>query len=222
MTARWATFDCYGTLVDWNEGVRRELARLWPSADSEALLARYHEIEPRVQLARAISYRRVLMETLELLAQSEGLPLADDNAAALSDSLPSWTPFPEAPGALAELRRRGWRLGILSNTDPDFLAASLAAIGVPVDATVTARDAGSYKPSHGHWRRFFELAPDARGRHAHVAASLFHDIAPAAELGLSAVWINRLDETSDLPRAAELVDLSTLPEALEELVPPLG
>jgi 2-haloacid dehalogenase len=222
MSDRWATFDCYGTLIDWNGGIRRELARLWPEADSEALLARYHEIEPRVQLGRTIPYRRILGEALELLADSEGLALAPSDAEALGDSLPSWSPFPEVPAALGELRGTGWRIGILSNTDPDLLAASLDAIGVPADVTVTAQDAGSYKPAHGHWGRFFELEPEARGRHVHVAASLFHDIAPAAELGLAAVWVNRVGEASDLPRAAELRDLSTLPEALESLVPALG
>jgi 2-haloacid dehalogenase len=222
MSDRWATFDCYGTLIDWNGGIRRELARLWPEADSEALLARYHEIEPRVQLGRTIPYRRILGEALKLLADSEGLSLAPSDAEALADSLPSWTPFPEVPAALGELRAVGWRIGILSNSDPDLLATSLNAIGVPVDVTVTAQDAGSYKPAHGHWIRFFEREPEARGRHVHVAVSLFHDIAPAAELDLAAVWVNRVGEASDLPRAAELRDLSTLPETLERLVPPLG
>jgi 2-haloacid dehalogenase len=216
---RWATFDCYGTLVDWNQGIRDALAGLWPEADAAGLLARYHEIEPRVQQGRAIPYRRVLTEALELLAADEGLPLAADEAAVLPDSLPSWRPFPEVPGALAELRRRGWRLAILSNTDPDLLEASLATIAVPVDLRITAADAGSYKPAHGHWRRFFEKTGADRARHVHVAASLFHDIAPAAELGLAAVWINRLAETSDLPRAAELANLAALPETLDTLRP---
>jgi 2-haloacid dehalogenase len=113
------------------------------------------------------------------------------------------------------VRERGWRIGILSNTDPDLLAASLQRIGVPVDATVTARDAGSYKPAHGHWRRFGEEVGQEADPHVHVAASLFHDIAPAADLGITAVWINRLGEESDLPRAAELRDLTGLAETLE-------
>jgi FMN phosphatase YigB (HAD superfamily) len=107
----------------------------------------------------------------------------------------------------------------LSNTDPDLLDASLEAIGVPVDLCITAAEAGSYKPAPGHWERFFERSGAERERHAHVAASLFHDIAPSRELGLTAVWINRLGETSDLPRTAELGDLAGLPETLEELVP---
>jgi 2-haloacid dehalogenase len=122
------------------------------------------------------------------------------------------------PGALRELRERGWRLAILSNTDPDLLAASVDAIGVPVDLRITAAEAGSYKPAPGHWERFFERTAADRARHVHVAASLFHDIAPCRELGLTAVWINRLGEASELPRAAELPDLARLPDTLDGLV----
>jgi 2-haloacid dehalogenase len=117
------------------------------------------------------------------------------------------------------LRARRWKLAILSNTDRDFLDASLHAIGVPVDLTVVASEIGSYKPAHGHWRVFFERSAVPRTAHVHVAASLFHDIAPAADLGLTAVWIDRDGETSDLPRAATLPDLATLPDALDALVP---
>jgi 2-haloacid dehalogenase len=160
----------------------------------------------------------VLAESLERVAHREGLELADDDRQALGDSLPTWPPFDEVPASLAELRSRGWRIGILSNTDPAFLDASLEAIGVPVDVKITAAEAGSYKPAHGHWERFFEQTGAERDRNVHVAASLFHDIAPAHELGLRAVWINRPRESSDLPRAAELEDLSKLPETLDDLV----
>jgi 2-haloacid dehalogenase len=216
---RWATFDCYGTLVDWNAGIGGELARLWPEADAGVLLERYHEVEPRVQVASALPYREVLKESLVLLAGHEGLELAAGEGYALAESLPRWPVFPEAPAALAELRARGWRLGVLSNTDPDLLSASLAAIGVLIDLTVTAADARSYKPAHGHWERFFAETDAGRGRHAHVAASAFHDLAPAAELGITAVWINRLAEESDEPRGAELPDLDELPDTLDRLVP---
>ena len=219
MGDRWATFDCYGTLVDWNGGIRRELARLWPDADPEALLDRYHEIEPRVELDSALPYREVLKATLVLLADHEGLTLPEDERYALASSLPSWPVFPEVPGALAELRERGWRLVVLSNTDPDLLAASMETIGVPFDGTVVAGEIGSYKPTHGHWRTFFERFGADPERHVHVAASLFHDIAPADELGIPAVWINRLEETSDLPRAGELTDLSDLPGTLDKILP---
>ncbi|HXV35288.1 MAG TPA: HAD family hydrolase [Gaiellaceae bacterium] len=217
--ARWATFDCYGTLVDWNGGIGRELARLWPDADVEELLHRYHEIEPRVELDSALSYREVLQETLVLLAEHEGLVLPEAERYALAESLPTWPVFPEVPPALAELGARGWRLVPLSNTDADFLAASLAAIGVPFDGSIVAGEIGSYKPAHGHWKAFAERFRPEPGRQVHVAASLFHDIAPAQELGLPAVWINRLGETSDLPRAAELTDLSDLPDTLDRILP---
>ncbi len=219
MTDRWATFDCYGTLVDWLGGIRDTLGDLWPEHDAELLLGAYHEIEPEVQHGRAIAYRQVLTETLEKLAHREGLDLADDERAALADSLPSWPPFPEVPSSLAELHERGWRIAILSNTDPDLLDASLGLIGVPVDLRITAAEAGSYKPAHGHWERFFADTKADRSRHVHVGASPFHDLVPAAELGLAAVWINRLHESSDAPRAAELPDLAKLPETLDDLVP---
>ena len=122
------------------------------------------------------------------------------------------------PPALRQLRKNGWRLAILSNTDPDLLAASLEQIGVAVDVRITATEAGSYKPAHGHWRRFFETTGADARHHVHVGASAFHDLAPANELGLTAVWINRLAEVSEIPRAAELTDLSGLPVTLERLV----
>jgi 2-haloacid dehalogenase len=216
---RWATFDVYGTLIDWMGGIGGELARIWPDQAADQLLHRYHELEPRVEDGRAIPYRQVLAETLALLASEEGLVLPAGEEDALGESLPSWRPFPEVPGSLAELRSRGFKLVPLSNTDPAFLAASLERIGVPVDGQVTAADAGSYKPASGHWERFFDRYEANRENHVHVAASLFHDIEPANRFGLKAVWINRLGEESDLPRAAELKDLSRLPDVLDELVP---
>jgi 2-haloacid dehalogenase len=219
MSERWATFDCYGTLIDWLGGIRDTLADLWPEHDAELLLGAYHEIEPEVQHGRGISYRQVLTETLERLAHREGLELDQDERAALADSLPTWPPFPEVPASLATIRDAGWRIGILSNTDPDLLDASLGLIGVPVDLRVTAAEAGSYKPAHGHWERFFAETGADRARHVHVGASTFHDLAPAAELGLRAVWINRLHESSEASRAAELPDLTKLPETLDDLVP---
>ncbi len=218
MNERWATFDCYGTLVDWMGGIRATLARLWPGEDSSALLERYHSIEPVVQAGRGIPYRQVMAETLAGLAEAQGLAVPPGEEDALAESLPSWPVFPEVPGALAELRARGWRLAILSNTDPDLLAASITAIGVPVDLRVVASEIGSYKPAPGHWETFFRTSGADRGRHVHVAASLFHDVEPCARLGLPCVWINRLGETSDLPRTAELTDLASLPDTLDRLV----
>ena len=216
---RWATFDCYGTLIDWEAGIGGTLARLWPLEDRARLLSHYHGIEPQIQSGSAMSYREVMARALRAVAEVDGLALSRSDGDALGESLPSWPVFPEAPAALAELRSRGWRLGILSNTDPDLLESSLDRIGVAPDLTVTAADAGSYKPAPDHWERFRQRSGSTPEGHVHVAASLFHDIAPAARLGIPAVWINRLGETSDLPRAAELRDLIALPQALDGLVP---
>ena len=219
MTDRWATFDCYGTLVDWMTGIRAEFARLWPDTDADALLTLYHQLEPAAQAGRGIPYREVMAETLASTAAVAGLVIPPGAEDALGSSLPGWPVFGDVPASLAELRRRGWQLAILSNTDPDLLDASLRSIGVPIDLRVVASEVGSYKPAFGHWESFFARTGANRERHAHVAASLFHDVEPAARLGLRCVWINRLGERSVLPRSAELTDLATLPEALEALVP---
>ena len=137
----------------------------------------------------------------------------------MPESLPTWTPFPEVPGELEELRRRGWRVVLLSNTDPDLLDASVRQLGVEVDGRITAAEAGSYKPAHGHWHACYERFGADRSTHVHVAQSAFHDLAPAAELGLPAIWINRLGESSDLPRAAELPSLTGLADELDAIVP---
>ena len=204
---RWATFDCYGTLVDWNAGIRAVLG-------GDELLARYHELEPQVEAELpAASYREVTAE----VARRLDVPAAE--AGAIADSLPAWPVFPEAPAALVEARERGWRLAILSNTDPDLLAASIEAIGVPFDATVVAPEIGSYKPAHGHWLEFFRRTGADRAGHVHVAQSHFHDVVPATELGLRSVWINRLGERRKPAPTRELPDLSRLADTLDELVP---
>ena len=219
MGDRWATFDCYGTLVDWLGGVRETLGRVWPDADGAALLESYMRIEPRVQERGGIPYREVMAETMEGLADELGLVVPEGEADALARSLPSWRVFPEVPSTLTDLRNAGWKLAILSNTDLDLLDASIASIGVEIDERVVASDIGSYKPAFGHWEVFFRRTEAERIRHVHVAASLFHDIEPCAKLGLSAVWIDRLGESSMAPRSATLPDLSDLPATLDRLVP---
>lgn len=220
MADRWATFDCYGTLIDWNRGVGDGLSELWPDVPRERLVGRYHEIEPDVETDGRLTYREVLTTVARRIAREDGLPLAELDADVLARTLARWPPFPEASATLQELRDRGWRLGILSNADPDLLASSIVQLGVQPDVAITASEIGSYKPAHGHWRAFRERTGARPDRHVHVAASLFHDIAPASELDISAVWINRLGERSGIPRAAELSDLSDLADTLEGLVGP--
>ena len=218
---RWATFDCYGTLIDWDGGVGSVLARLWGEERRARLLARYHEAEPQIQAGPggSLTYRQVLTEALARVAAAEGLALPAAAPAALADSLPRWRAFPEVPAALREARARGWRLAILSNTDRDFIEASIATIGVPFDEVVVASEIGSYKPAHGHWRVFAERTGALPGGHVHVGASLFHDAEPAAALGLPMLWINRLGETATVPVARQLPTLFGLANALDAIVP---
>jgi 2-haloacid dehalogenase len=217
---RWATFDCYGTLIDWNLGIRTELERVFGVEAAPRLLERYHELEPQIEAEQYRPYREVLRLTFEELLREEGLQLPEGEAGSLANSLPEWPPFPEVPDALAELRNRGWKLALLSNTDRDLIAASQKQLGVPVDMAIVAEDVQSYKPAHGHWERFFDATTADRESHVHVAASLFHDIAPARELGLKNVWINRLGEEPRPKPDRELTDLSRLPDTLDELVAP--
>jgi 2-haloacid dehalogenase len=140
----------------------------------------------------------------------------DDDA--LAAALPSWTPFPEVRPALEEARGRGWKLAVLSNTDRDFIEASLTQIDVPFEVAIVASEIGSYKPAHRHWLRFFDETGASREGHVHVAQSHFHDIVPANELGLRSIWINRYGEQHEPAPTRELPDLSRLPETLDELV----
>jgi 2-haloacid dehalogenase len=219
VTARWATFDCYGTLVDWNAGIGGELARLFGAGERGQLLARYHELEPELQRDGSLPYREVMARALVTLARERDVELPQHERDALGRSLPTWPVFPEVPGALAEARRRGWRLAILSNTDRDLIEASMRAIGVRIDVAIVAGEIGSYKPAHGHWRVFSATTHATTERHVHVGASLFHDIAPATELGLRSVWINRVGERPGPEPTRELTDLAGLPGVLDDLVP---
>ena len=217
---RWATFDCYGTLVDWNGGIRAQLERLFGVERADELLARYHDLEPEIQTSNpGISYREVLTIALERIAAESGLTLPEGEGSALARSLPDWPVFDDARPALTEAHERGWKLGILSNTDRDLIGASIAAIGVPFDVVIVAGDIGSYKPAHRHWEVYRDRTGAGMATHVHVAQSLFHDVAPAAELGIPSIWINRQAEPDD-PRPAEtLSDLSGLAYALDRLVP---
>jgi 2-haloacid dehalogenase len=221
MTPRWATFDCYGTLVDWNTGISAELGRLFGADASAHLLARYHAVEPGLQSEHPDwRYRDVMAAVLAELAAEQGLDLPEAESDALGRSLPGWPVFPEVRMALSEAQRRGWQLVALSNTDRDFIDASLQAIGVPFERAIVASEVGSYKPAHGHWRAFYESTGADRSRHVHVAQSYFHDIVPARDLGIPSIWINRLGERADREPTRELPDLTGLADVLDDIVPP--
>jgi 2-haloacid dehalogenase len=210
---RWATFDCYGTLIDWNGGIHAELARVFGDDKADEQLHRYHQLEPELEADGKLSYREVMTEAMRRL----GAPAGEEGG--LAESLPSWQPFPEVPAALEAARERGWKLAILSNTDRDFIDASMRRLGVPFELAIVASEIGSYKPGHRHWEAFFEQTSAPRDGHVHVAASLFHDVGPANELGLRSIWINRLGETPGPQPTRELTELAPLPDALDELVP---
>jgi 2-haloacid dehalogenase len=198
---RWATFDCYGTLVDWNAGLEAALG-------SPALIVRYHEVEPVVQTeSPGLSYREVLRESARRLGVD-----ADP-----AETLPGWPVFPDVRPELEEARSRGWRLAILSNSDRDLIEASIASIGVPFDFAIVASEIRSYKPAHRHWEAFAEET--GRLPDVHVAQSHFHDVVPATALGVSTVWINRLGERAEPAPTRELQGLTGLADTLETLVP---
>jgi 2-haloacid dehalogenase len=213
---RWATFDCYGTIVDWNAGIRAELEKLFGVEHADRLLARYHELEPEIQAANpGHSYREVLTVALERLEEEEGLAVPEGETSALARSLPEWPVFEDAHDALTEAKDRGWHLALLSNTDRDLIEASMKAIGVPFDDAIVAGDIGSYKPAHKHWEVFRERRGDVE--HVHVAQSLFHDIAPTSDLGIPNVWINRLGEPDDPRPRRTLVSLAGLADVLDDV-----
>ncbi len=219
MTDRWATFDCYGTLIDWEGGIVAALQSLWPGKSRDEMLAVYHRHEPVIQRDGAPPYREVLARAQAAVAGELGLAVPPGRERTLPESLASWPAFPDTAAGLAAVKARGWRLAILSNVDPDLIASSLPKLGVAFDLVITRAEAGSYKPAPGHWDEFFARSGADRSRHVHVAASLFHDIEPAAAMGMPAIWINRKGETSDLPRRAELTTLAGLADALDREVP---
>ena len=189
------TFDCYGTLIDWECGIGdafEAAARVdGVTLDRAAVLAAYHEIEPVVQAERYRTYREVLTLTAQRVAERLGWPLAARRAAFLAESVPAWPPFADTNAALQRLAA-AHRLAILSNIDDDLLAGTRKHLGATFEFVVTAQQVGSYKPAPAH----FTVARQRIGgaRWLHVAQSLFHDIRPARAHGIPAVWINRKRE----------------------------
>jgi 2-haloacid dehalogenase len=197
---RWATFDCFGTLVDWRHGIATGAELLFPGRGAQ-LLDAYNRQEPRVQREQpAMRYRDLLAEALRRAVADEGLEFgAPDDADILGATIPSWPVFADVRPALEELRAAGWRLALLTNCDRDIIGATQRRLRVPFDAAVTAEDVGAYKPAHQHFHRFAEAFGVDFGSAGwvHVAQSRFHDMVPAKELNIPRVWINRLGEPDD-------------------------
>ena len=207
------TFDCYGTLIDWNGGIvaalGAEAERQGRPADPEAILAAYHAAEPRVQADEYRSYREVLTLLEAEVAEELGWdpPVMTGY---LPASLADWRPFDDTNRALQRLASAGFRLGILSNIDDDLLAASRRHLDVTFDLLVTAEQVRSYKPAPAHFERALEAVGGVRGKLLHMAQSYFHDVRPARDLDIETVWVDRLDEQAPpggpLP-SAEVPDL---------------
>lgn len=213
------TFDCYGTLIDWESGIAEaflEAARAnGVVLDRGAVLAAYAEVEPAVEASGYRRYREVLTETAVEVARRLGWALGLEGGRFLPESLPRWRPFPDTGPALEALRSTGYALGILSNVDDDLLAGTRRHFPVGFELLVTAEQVGSYKPAPGH---FVEARRRVAGRRwLHAAQSVFHDIEPATTLGIPVVWVNRQGERpGDAARPdGEVDDLLGLVEWLE-------
>jgi 2-haloalkanoic acid dehalogenase type II len=212
------TFDCYGTLIDWERGLGDAFASAARGAgivlDRAAVVAAYHEIEPVIEAERYRSYRDVLALTARGVAERLHWKLSPGDERFVADSLPSWPPFADTNGALRRLADAGHRLAILSNVDDDLLAGTRRHLDVDFEFVVTAQQVGAYKPALAHWEVARKRIGDARW--LHVAQSYFHDIVPARRLGIASAWINRTRQKPSGPERPDM-EFGTLAEAADWL-----
>jgi 2-haloacid dehalogenase len=183
------TFDCYGTLIDWETGLGQRLEAL-VGGEREELLARYGRHEAEAEGGPYRSYREVVAAGLRGVAAELGAEPTEAEVAAFADSVGDWAPFPDSAEALARLKER-FRLGVITNCDDDLFARSNQRLGVEFDWVITAQQVGAYKPSERGFEVAFERIGLPRERILHVAQSLYHDHVPGKRLGLSTVWIDR-------------------------------
>ena len=202
------TFDCYGTLIDWEDGITRAFretaGRDGVRLDDAAVLAAYAEIEPAIEARGYRSYREVLGACVVEVGARLGFRVAADRAGFLAESLAGWRPFPDTVPALERLAAAGYALGILSNVDDDLFAATRRALRVEFSIVVTAEQVRSYKPAPGH---FLEARRRIGGRlWLHAARSRFHDVEPASALDIDAAWIRRGSARAAVPAGVEVFD----------------
>ena len=210
------TFDCYGTLIDWQSGIADAFlgaaAKDGMALRRHEVLREYARIEPVVEGERYRLYRDVLTETAWRVANALGWQVSREHAAFLAGSIGDWKPFPDTNAALERLRASGLTLGILSNVDDELLAATRRHFTVPFDVIVTADQVRSYKPAPGHFRAARESIGSG-ARWLHAAQSNFHDIVPANAMGIPTAWVNRRGQRAlpgGVPTVAEVRDLSEL------------
>ena len=221
MAARWATFDCYGTLVDWNAGIEAELGRLFGPSVSGQLLARYHVIEPRVQRERPDVELpgRDGGRARRARGRVRGRRFPPESGTRWAARFPAGRCSPRCRARWPRPTSAGWQLVALSNTDRDLIEASLQAIGVPFDGRSWRPRSARTSRRTGTGVRSTDLTGADPSRHVHVAQSHFHDIVPAHDLGIRSIWINRLAERAEPAPTRELPDLTGLADVLDELVP---
>jgi len=193
---RWITFDCYGTLIDWETGIKEALLPILSahgvSLENEPLLELYAELEAELEADTYgyIPYREVLAGVVAGFGKRLAFVPTRDEMHFLADSLPNWQPFPDTLAALDKLKRK-YKLGIISNTDDDLFLSTARVLKVPFDEIVTAQQSRSYKPS----LRNFQLAIERIGVPSeeilHVAQSIYHDVVPSRTLGIASAWVNR-------------------------------
>ena len=215
------TFDCYGTLIDWESGIlaalRPVLDRHGVTAADDEVLERYAAIEAKLEAGEFAPYGRLLRSLMEELAVRFGFEPSRDEIGSLAESIPAWQPFPDTVASLERLKTK-YKLAIVSNIEDSLFAHSARHLRVPFDFVVTAELARAYKPSHAVFERALDTIALPREQILHVAQSIYHDIVPARALGLSTVWVNRrhgLEGAGATPPAAgepdvEVPDLATL------------
>jgi 2-haloacid dehalogenase len=190
----WLSFDCYGTLIDWESGIlsylRPLLNRKGCNADDASILNFYSEFEPRRQSGPYRNYREVLAGVVRDLARVLNFNVTTAEAAGLAESVASWEPFADSVAGLRRLQTR-YKLAILSNIDDDLFAFSAARLKVSFDCVLTAQQLQSYKPALRNFEALLQRLAVPRSGVLHVAESLFHDVAPAQSLGIATVWVNR-------------------------------
>lgn len=215
------TFDCYGTLIDWEQGMKNALKGLLEgrglSFDIESMPQRYIEIEMKVEQEGYHKYKDVLAIGVRRLFKEKGIKLTSQEKRIFADTIIGWPPFEETTEVLRSLREKH-KLVILSNIDDDLIQHSINLIGVDFDGVITAERVKSYKPSYGHWKNMMESFKVPKEYVLHVAASYEHDIVPAKELGFTVAWINRKDEKvrGDIKPDYEFKDLRPLINLLEK------
>ncbi len=189
------TFDCYGTLVDWERGILDALRPMRAAhgafvEDDDALLERFGALEAAAEKGAFKSYRDILREVAFGFGREGGFEPTAKEVETFAASVGRWPPFPDTVEALARLSRR-FRLAIVSNVDDDLFAETATRLGVDFAGVVTAQQVRSYKPARAHFDEVLRRLDLPRERVLHVAQSLYHDVAPATALGFACVWVNR-------------------------------